>query len=79
VFDRAAEACDGRCVCLRPWLIHVDFRHCSHAADAWVTRTRGTSHSGLGPSLNSVSETRGIRNHAASCATRARGRNRRGE
>jgi len=24
VFCRAAEAFDGRCVCLRPWLIHVD-------------------------------------------------------
>jgi hypothetical protein len=47
VFCRAAEAFDGRCVCLRPWLIHVDPRHCSYAAGAWATRTRGIPHSGL--------------------------------
>jgi hypothetical protein len=33
-------------------------RHCSHTADARATRDRGRTHSGLGPSLNSVSETR---------------------
>jgi hypothetical protein len=64
VFGRAAEEFDGRCVCLRPWLIHVDPRQCSYAADAWATRTRGTPHSGLRPSLNSVSETRGTSNYS---------------
>ena len=43
VFCRAAEEFDGRCVCLCPWLIHVDPRHCSYAADAWATRTRDIS------------------------------------
>ena len=64
VFCRAAEAFDGRCVYLRPWLIHVDPRHCSYAADAWATRTRGTPHFGLDLSLNSVSETRGTSNYS---------------
>jgi hypothetical protein len=44
VFCRAAEAFDGRFVSLRPWLIHVNPRHCSYVADAWATRTRGTVH-----------------------------------
>ena len=79
VFGCAAEACDGRCVCLRPWLIHVDPRHCSQAADAWATRTRGTPHSSLDPIPNSVSKTRGISNYTASWITRARGENRRGK
>ena len=77
VFGRAAEACDGRCVFLRPWLIHVALHHCSRAADALATRTRGTPHSGLDPSLNSVSETRGISYYTASWITRARGENQR--
>jgi hypothetical protein len=64
VFGRAGAACAARCACLRPWMIHVDPRHCSHAADAWATRTRGTAYSGLDPSLNSVSETRVIRDYS---------------
>ena len=40
VFGRAAEACDGRCVFLRPWLIHVDSRHCSHAAGECKSKLR---------------------------------------
>jgi hypothetical protein len=64
VFGRTAEACDGRCICLRPWLIHVDRRHCNHAADAWAILTCGTPHSGLVLYLKSVSETRGIRSYS---------------
>jgi hypothetical protein len=44
---------DGRCVCLRPWQIHVDPRHCNYAADAWATGTRGR-----------VSVTRGTSNYS---------------
>ena len=77
LFGLAAEACDGRCVCFRLWLIHVDRRHCSYTAEARTTRTRGTSHSSLDPSLNFVYETRGIINYTASWITRARGENRR--
>jgi len=47
VSGRAAAAWAPRCVCFRPWPIHVDHRHCSHAADAWATRDRGIPHSGL--------------------------------
>jgi hypothetical protein len=38
VFCRAAKAYYGRCVSLRPWLIHVDRRHCSYATFSWDCR-----------------------------------------
>jgi hypothetical protein len=59
VFGRAAAACAARFACLCFWLIHVDPRHCSHAADAWGTRNAGQLIPVLGPSPNSVPETRG--------------------
>jgi hypothetical protein len=64
VLGRADATWASRCVSLRPLLIHVDPRHCSHAADARATRDRDAPHSGLGPSLNSVSETRGASNYS---------------
>jgi hypothetical protein len=76
VFGRAAEACDGRCAFLRPWLINVDPHHHSHAADARAIRTRDTPDSGLDPCLNSVSETRRMSYYTASWITRARSENR---